>query len=444
MRLKAIFLGPSTIFSPAHRTTAFNALRHALYLGQMQPQEIHLAFYDLAVHLQLNLPEGFRAKREAEAVPAPEKTVSAEIEDMEESIEDSVEHDDDLQDDDEEDDEVQLPEWPKFKRSISSDEEAEEFRTSEASVSSEYAMADPGDLGGAAEEFGRSGHLFPSLTETSTTTSSVEMNLLSQVYLQRYLPTDYHYYVLLQYYYKTPIRSLDFAYAPEESRQHINAVVQHLSREKIKEIIGGGGGEGSGQLKEMDSTRLLLLSGLTFQGRLDFRDQVRKSKRGILGLGARNRVQHNSKRPMVMAGNRVSAPPSPPPQSPPSSPLQSPPSSSTPSPQPGKDPVTITTTTAFNPFKPYGVNTSGSRTKESIRLRYSFSSYLNATIVEMPFTGGIVSFVALVPLNSGKGNGENSAMVTLLSRLNAQLVVDLVQHLEIRRIDVTVILNPCL
>ncbi len=408
----------------------------------MQPQEIHLAFYDLAVHLQLNLPEGFRAKREAE------KTVSAEIEDMSESIEDSVEHDDDLQDDDEENDEVQLPEWPKFKRSISSDEEAEEFRTSEASVSSEYAMADPGDLGGAAEEFGRSGHFFPSLTETSTTTSSVEMNLLSQVYIQRYLPTDYHYYVLLQYYYKTPIRSLDFAYAPEESRQHINAVVQHLSREKIKEIIGGGGGEGSGQLKEMDSTRLLLLSGLTFQGRLDFRDQVRKSKRGILGLGARNRVQHNSKRPMVMAGNRVSSPPSSPPQSPPSSPLQSPPSSSssTPSPSPPKDPVTITTTTAFNPFKPYEVvNTGGSRTKESIRLRYSFSSYLNATIVEMPFTGGIVSFVALVPLNSGNGkgkngnNGENSAMVTLLSRLNAQLVVDLVQHLEIRRIDVTVI-----
>ena len=104
------------------------------------------------------------------------------------------------------------------------------------------------------------------------------------------------------------------------------------------------------------------------------------------------------------------------------------------------------------------------KTKESIRLRYSFSSYLNATIVEMPFTigggdingsgwtgSGIISLVILIPnhtnTNESAINNNNpslssstgsAATETLLSRLNAQLIVDLVQNLEVRRIDITV------
>ncbi|KAI2811363.1 serpin [Blomia tropicalis] len=332
-------------------TSTYDSIRHALYLGQMQPQEINLAFYDLAQHLQLNLPDGYRMKRDADLDSSEEILPYDHPENLDDSIEDEMQLDD-----------------PFFFGT--------ESRTHEAIISPSGSMKS----------------LIDDVNYPSPA-STVMSKFINQFYVQRHLPIDYNYYVMMQYYYKTPIRSLDFAYAGEESRQHINANVEHQTHGKIQTIVP--------IIKMINGHKHVSCCCL-----IDFRDQIRRN-RGIF-----NARWKNSKKPTIA--------------------LMSP---STMSP-PTTMPTTIKTQTIkdFNPFKPLD-KMNRVHTKESIRLRYSFSSYLNATIVEMPFIGGTLSLLTLVPISPSRNRGMASDI--LLSRLNAQLIVDLIQNLEIRRIDIT-------
>lgn len=293
--------------------TAYDSLRHALYLNSMQPQEMNLAFFDLMRHLQVNLPDGFRAKRSAEGQSDPPR------------------------------------------------------------------------------------HNYNSV------------RIVNQLYVQRYLPVDYNYYVMAQHYFKTPIRSLDFAYASEESRQHINAMVEYASDLKVQ-----------GLLQDSDPvlwshTRLLLLSALYFDGRLD----LRQTHARAFGVWPYRKPAYSpftlpvvSAAPVVNSTVQLAPPPRPVP----------------PTPQ-----ATVSPKPDFDPFKP--LDRKSIRSKESIRLRYAHNHYLNSTLVEMPFVGGVLSLLAIVPHSP-------PSIQTILSRLNAQLVLDLIQSLEVRRIDISVSSTP--
>lgn len=98
---------------------------------------------------------------------------------------------------------------------------------------------------------------------------------------------------------------------------------------------------------------------------------------------------------------------------------------------------TITTTVppskqTFNPFKP--LLPDGTTYREDIRLRYKHVAYLNASLVEMPFIGGVLSLVVLVPPLPSNRNGLSS----MLTRLNGQVLMDSMQSLDIKRMDITV------
>lgn len=316
--------------------SAYESLRYALYLNSMQPQEINLAFLDLMRHLQVNLPQGFRAKR-------------------------------------------------------SSQQEPIESKVKESS-------------------FG---------THNSA-------RIINQIYIQRYLPVDYNYYVLTQYYFKTPIRSLDFAYAAEESRQHINAMVEYASDNKIDQLLKPLQDE-----RIWYNTRLLFLSALCFEGQLDFRQaRARASYFRVWPQRRPVNVQYNL--PMVHVA--LTTTPSPATHTSNTTALLNQTSNRKPSPHSvtvsaSNHSQTVTNKVEFNPFKP--LHSQQMRTKESIRLRYSHNTYLNSTLVEMPFVGGILSMVVIVP-------DTVSSFNLLLSRLNAQLILDLIQTLEVKRIDITV------
>ena len=67
----------------------------------------------------------------------------------------------------------------------------------------------------------------------------------------------------------------------------------------------------------------------------------------------------------------------------------------------------------------------------NVRIRYGFNSYLNCTAIEMPFKGGLITLVAIAP-------NEPAGLNMLLARLSAQVLSDVINALEVRRVNVKV------
>ena len=292
-------------------TAAYEALRHTLYLSQMQPQEIHLAFYDLAQHLQSNIPEGFRTKRSTfgsiKSIQLKNILNKRKKRDIDQADVQLFDDDDDDNDDDIYDDEIAEinDDIDNNKNNINhllvnddgDDEEDNELdgekqlENIEANIDDSFNNDEDNDDDSyiGAESRGKSAKILSngivqqeptrnnlqhkrSNTNSNTNNSSPLMmiHFINQLYIQRYLPVDYNYYGLMQHYYKTPIRTMDFAYAGEESRQHINAVVEQQSHGKVCNIVPKEveEREKSSLSLRFASTRLLLLSALYFQGLL--------------------------------------------------------------------------------------------------------------------------------------------------------------------------------
>ncbi|OTF79075.1 Group 27 mite allergen-like protein (Serpin-like), partial [Euroglyphus maynei] len=368
----------------------YESLRYGLYLNSMQPQEIHLAFLDLMRHLQVNMPVGF---------------------------------------------------------SLSSTE------------------------------------MFDQLDHRDRGIAEDVMFTVNQVYVQRYIPMDYRFYRLVQRYYQTPIRSLDFAYAPEESWHHINAKVEHETQGRIDRVLDSHS-QVNASHHPLSSTRLLFLSGLHFRARLDFRHLVthnRRRRRGALQRlwPLRSPFLPNHHHPIMLPALVHSNHHRPPVNRPPFGLLFKPWLANqtlnhlhTPSMMMATTSTTTTTTTTstsmpvintklstttaapilvskpnsghvehaatFNPFEPYrpllaqngGDENDRVAIKERIRLRYQHNDYLNSTVIELPFVGGTVSMLILLP-------DSVEQMSLMLSRLNGQLIIDLLQSLETRRMDIS-------
>ncbi|RWS06996.1 Leukocyte elastase inhibitor A-like protein [Dinothrombium tinctorium] len=64
-----------------------------------------------------------------------------------------------------------------------------------------------------------------------------------------------------------------------------------------------------------------------------------------------------------------------------------------------------------------------------VRIRYGFNRYLNCTTIEMPFKGGLITLVAVMP-------NDPNGLDTLLTRLSAQVLSDVINGLEVKRVSV--------
>ena len=178
---------------------------------------------------------------------------------------------------------------------------------------------------------------------------------LNHVYVQRDFGINYNYHMLLQRYYKTAIHPLDFIDNAEETRSHINAIVERQTMGKIKDIL---------PQHQTHTTQLLLLSALYFSGTLD------------LNITLSNRRNNNRELVNVFE----------------------------------------------EPFFLEGIN---------VRIKYGFNSYLNCDTVEMPFKGGLITLIVTMPK-------DPSGLDMLLSRLSAQVLSDLINALEVKRVNVKV------
>jgi serpin B len=201
-----------------------------------------------------------------------------------------------------------------------------------------------------------------------------DVSFLTNVYVQRDFPIDYHYHMLLQRFYKTAIHPLDFHFNGEETRQHINAIVEKQTNGKIRDILPD---------RQSPATQLLLLSALYFQGTLDIGMSVTPKTRQHLPIPPPPGMP-------VMALTR------------PSSVVF------------GEDHVMLESHNA--------------------KIRYRFDRYLNSTAIEMPFKGGLITLVLLMP-------ADPNGLEMLLTRLSAQVLADVVNSLEVRRVNVRVCIH---
>lgn len=254
-----------------------SALRHALYLWGMQPQEINLAYFDMMNHLGVNMPFGTR-HRKTGLISSPS-----------------------------------------------------------------YLLND---------------------------TNENEIIFLNNIYCQRDFAINYHYHILLQRFYKTAVHPLDFIHNGEETRQHINAIVEMQTGNKVKDILPE---------RQSAATQLLLVSALYFQGTLDI--SMTATKRTNNQVHNQSGLKHN---PMTQ--------------------------------MPG--------------FDAFGGDTTILESRRS-RIRYGIHSYLNCTAVEMPFKGGFISLVIIMPHDS---NGLD----LLLTRMSAQMLTDVISGLDVKRVSLKV------
>ncbi|XP_015792461.1 serpin B3 [Tetranychus urticae] len=199
-----------------------------------------------------------------------------------------------------------------------------------------------------------------------------DIAFLSHVYVQRDFGINYSYHMLLQRFYKTAIRPLDFIDNGEETRQHINAIVEKETSGKIKDILPD---------RQSPTTQLLLLSALYFKGSLDL---------NITSSRKRNYIAPSS------------------------------------------------SSSAYKQLSGASSNLLGVFSEDSIilearnvRIRYGFNRFLNCTTIEMPFKGGLITLVAMMP-------HDPYGLDTLLTRLSAQVLSDVINSLEVRRVDVKI------
>lgn len=223
--------------------------------------------------------------------------------------------------------------------------------------------------------------IIPSLGFASVNNASHpenDISFLTNVYVQRDFPIDYHYHMLLQRFYKTAIHPLDFHFNGEETRQHINAIVEKQTNGKIRDILPD---------RQSPATQLLLLSALYFKGTLDLRMVATATTR-----------RHPMAHPVAPPGTPLMA-------------LTRPSSLVF-----GEDHVMLQSRNA--------------------KIRYRFDRYLNSTAIEMPFKGGLITLVLLMP-------EDPNGLEMMLTRLSAQVLADVVNSLEVKRVNIMVCILVC-
>ena len=232
--------------------------------------------------------------------------------------------------------------------------------------------------------------------------SSLISHFLSNIYVQRDFVINYNYHILLQKFFKTAIHPLDFIHNGEETRQHINAIVQMQTDNKICNILPE---------RQLPSTQLLLVSALYFKGELDLQLNLTRGK-SYTGDTPSNNLEDqvavaNSPSPTGVYHHQHNAT------------------------------ATVSTVPKGKERSARDQDEDSAGTEDvwmeasRTRLRYAYDNYLNCSTVEMPFKDSMITLVIMIPT-------DRNGMDTLLTKLNAQMLNDVINSLEIRRITIKV------
>lgn len=351
------------------------SLRHALYLWGMQTSEINLAFHDMMTHLGVNMPTAIYRNNGAGPIIASINNYYA-------------------------DDYI-----------FSGYNHHHNHRLASPSSASPSASSSSSPVATGA------GGMTLADTEAA---SGNDIAFLSHVYVQRDFSINYNYHMLLQRFYKTAIHPLDFIDNADETRHHINAMVEKETRGKISTIL---------PQKLPPTTQLLLLSALYFKGSLD------------LNITSNRRSGRRFKLPPPIAYT-------PPPQMSSVNIYKQPSSQSSMQPTSPLKPSTLPMA-SMPPYSGGGLGGNGGvaggatfstaifgddhviMEAKNARIRWGINKYLNCTAIEMPFKGGLITMIAIMP-------NDPHGLDTVLTKLSAQVLSDVVNSLQVKRVNVKV------
>ncbi|XP_074602513.1 leukocyte elastase inhibitor-like [Brevipalpus obovatus] len=390
-----------------------SSLRHALYLWGMQTSEINLAFHDMMTHLGVNMPAAVMLRSVSSNVPSAAASSSSSSSHHHHHHSSNYYYDDLL--------------------AIAGNQ----YRASGSSPNS-IASSLPSSA-------------TMSLTDTEAASGN-DIAFLSHVYVQRDFGINYNYHMLLQRFYKTAIHPVDFIDNSDETRHHINAMIEKETRGKIPAILPE---------RLAPTTQLLLISALYFKASLDLNITSynrRRESRAFPHLGGFAHPLHTLPPPIP-----YTPPPSISSSASPST-LQPPNTSNRPTllSQVYKQPISMFTSNGQQQQQqqsnPSNVGGGGHMPPpppppppmigdgfsgdifgndhvileaKNARIRYGINRYLNCTAIEMPFKGGLITMIAIMP-------NDPHGLDTVLTKLSAQVLSDVVNSLAVKRVNVKI------
>lgn len=238
-------------------------------------------------------------------------------------------------------------------------------------------------------------------SSSKSAADAVDVTVLTNMYVQRDIPVAYHYHMTLQRFFRTVVHPVDFHFSGEETRQHINAIVGRQTNNKIQDILA---------TRVSPSTQLLLLSALYFKGNLDINMSV-SSQRSPEAI-----TLHSSTRPTLHM-NYIQK-------------LHShvnhdfPPKIS----NPASPTLIIPEIQSLSPV--FGDHVTMLEARNA-RIRYQLNTHLNCTVVEMPFKDSLVTLLLVMP-------EDPNGLDLLITKLSAQVLTDLVNSMEVKRVNLKV------
>lgn len=224
-----------------------------------------------------------------------------------------------------------------------------------------------------------------------------EILLFNSIYVQREYSILYHYQKYLHTFYNTSVHPLDFSMYGEESRLHINAIVEKQTKGNIKNIL-------SQPLPK--TTSVLLLNALSFEGVLDMSGSSTGSatedihRHSLFNQFSPSYNSHFHGLNHAFQPTHSRLPPMPGPAS-----MYSP------------SFAQALPYAAATPYISHNFITAPTRTRQG-GLRHGTYDYLGCTAIEVPFRSEMLSLVLLVP-------SDTSSMSMLETRLNAQHITDI-------------------
>ena len=226
---------------------------------------------------------------------------------------------------------------------------------------------------------------------------AVDVTVLTNMYVQRDIPMAYHYHMTLQRFFRTVLHPVDFHFNGEETRQHINAIVERQTNHKIQDIL---------PTRVSPSTQLLLLSALYFKGNLDITMNPLKtpepfslvSPRPTLHMNYIHKLHHPLASPQDSF--KISAP------------------------------ATLMMQEIESLSSVFGDQVTLLEAKNAT-IRYQMNRQLNCTVVEMPFKESLVTLLLVMP-------GDANGLDLLLTKLSAQVLIDLVNSMQVKRVNLRV------
>lgn len=390
-----------------------SSLRHALYIWSMRPKEINQAYLDIFNHVGLNQVSTINKRKRSAQEAKSRSTIHNEIKIYErerrsiiidqppESFSKYHSHRRGYQAlsfTDGDSNQFSLPELmylreKSFEKLVPNSTDIQN-RKSAQHHSNEFNMKSNKFVHGrdtATEGLIKHHHHNREIIDSPTLS---QMASIQSIYIQRGINIDYNYQSLLRHFYKTNVHPVNFLHNGEETRQHINSLVASSTEGKIKDII-------LADKMHQKPIAMLLVSAFHFRGTLDvflkesrsLNNNNNRPNRELRNFTRLTRAQFELRHQLY-------------PRSVPDS-----------SPNVKRN--------SRKKDSPMFIET------ESTLLKFGVNRDLDCKTIEIPFKNRLISLVIVMPNNS------NSTSL-LISRLNAQVLADMINSLEVQRLAIQV------